>query len=74
MTKNQIQARLIERGSNFRRFALAHGYQPRTVQQAVSRYADSGKLPRGILTYKILRDLSCAIGQPVVEGLAGLTE
>ncbi len=74
MTKNQVQARLIERGSNFRRFALAHGYQPRSVQQAVARYANSGKSPRGILTYKILRDLSIAIGEPVIDGLAELTQ
>lgn len=74
MTKNQVQARLIERGSNFRRFALAHDYQPRTVQQVVSRYAGSSKPPRGILTYKILRDLSLAIGEPVIGGLAELTQ
>ena len=74
MTKNQIQARLIERGSNFRRFALAHGYQPRSVQQAVTRYANSGKTPRGILTYKILRDLSVVIGEPVIDGLDELTQ
>jgi len=34
MKKRQIHARLIEQGSNFRRFALAHGYKPRTVTQA----------------------------------------
>jgi len=73
MTKNQVQARLIERGSNFRRFALTHDYQPRTVQQAVTRYADQDKLPRGILTYKILRDLSAFIEQPVIDGLDQLT-
>lgn len=74
MTRNQIQARLIERDSNFRRFALAHNYQPRTVQQAIARYAGSGKLPRGILTYKILRDLSDFIGEPVIGGLDTLTD
>lgn len=39
MNKRQIQARLIERGSNFRQFALGAGYEPRTVTQAVSRWA-----------------------------------
>jgi len=74
MTRNQIQARLIERDSNFRRFALARGYKPRTVQQVVERYADTGKTPRGILTYKILRDLSAAIGQPVIDGMGELID
>lgn len=75
MTKNQIHARLIEGcDSNFRRFALAHGYQPRTVLQVVDRYAGTGRRPRGILTWKILRDLSESIGEPVIEGLGELIE
>lgn len=74
MTRNQIQARLIERDSNFRRFALAHDYQPRTVQQVVNRYANTQRKPRGILTFKILRDLSLVIGEPVIEGLSELID
>ncbi len=75
MTRNQVQARLIERcDSNFRRFALANNYQPRTVQQVVNRYAGTGRSPRGILTWKILRDLSKAIGEPVIEGLNELLD
>ena len=73
MTKNQLHARLIERDSNFRKFALANEYNPRTVNQAVDRYVGTGKTPRGIKTYKILRDLSTMIGEPVIEGLAELT-
>jgi len=37
MQKRQIHARLVEQGSSFRRFALKHGYKPRTVTQAVAR-------------------------------------
>lgn len=74
MTKNQVLARLIERDSNFRQFALTHGYQPRMVQQTVTRYAGTDKQPRGILTYKILRDLSTVIGEPVIAGLAELIQ
>lgn len=73
MTKQQILARLVLQDSNYRRFALAHDYQPRTVLQAVNRYANTNKKPRGILTYKILRDLSTAIGEPVIDGLDELT-
>ncbi len=72
MTKNQILAKLVLQDSNYRHFALAHQYKPRTVLQAVDRYVDTNKKPRGILTYKILRDLSKTIGEPVIEGLTEL--
>ncbi|MCE7510270.1 hypothetical protein [Alloalcanivorax xenomutans] len=69
MNKRYIQARLIERGSNFRRFALEHGYHPRTVLQVVDRWAGRQDLPRGRLSFAILRDLSEAIDQDVTPGL-----
>lgn len=69
MNKRQIHARLIERGSNYRQFALAAGYEPRTVYQAVDRWAGGIDMPRGRLTYKILRDLSKAIGKEVIPGI-----
>ena len=74
MNKRQIQARLIERGSNFRQFALGAGYEPRTVTQAVSRWAGKKELPRGRLTYKIVRDLSVVIGREVTPGILGNVE
>lgn len=69
MEKRQIQARLIERGSNFRQFALSHGYEVRTVTQVVQRWAGHDKLPRGRLTFQILRDLSRVIGKEVLPGI-----
>jgi len=69
MNKRQIQARLIERGSNFRQFALAHGYEPRTVTQVVTRWAGKRDLPRGRLSFRILHDLSQEIGREVCPGL-----
>lgn len=69
MEKRQIQARLIERDSNFRQFALAHGYEVRTVTQVVQRWAGHNKLPRGRLTFQILRDLSRVIGREVLPGI-----
>lgn len=69
MEKRQIQARLIERGSNFRQFALSHGYEVRTVTQAVQRWAGHKTLPRGRLTFQILRDLSQVIGKEVLPGI-----
>ncbi len=75
MEKRQIQARLIERGSNFRQFALTHGYEVRTVTQVVQRWAGHNKLPRGRLTFQILRDLSRVIGKEILPGiLAGNAE
>ncbi len=74
MNKRKIQARLIERDSNFRQFALCGGYEPRTVTQAVARWAGKKELPRGRLTYKILRDLSVAIGAEVIPGILNEVE
>lgn len=69
MEKRHIQARLIERGSNFRQFALSHGYEVRTVTQVVQRWAGNKKLPRGRLTFQILRDLSRVIGKEILPGI-----
>lgn len=69
MKKRQIHARLIEQGSNFRRWALQHGYEPRTVTQVVSRYAGGHAHPRGRLSYQILRQLSRDVGREVVPGI-----
>ncbi len=69
MTPNQIRARLVEKGSSFRQFALTNGYEPRTVTQAVDRWAESNSLPRGRLTFRILRDLSRELGVEILPGL-----
>lgn len=69
MAPNQIRARLVENGSSFRQFALAHGYEPRTVTQAVERWAGQEGLPRGRLTFSILRDLSREIGEEILPGI-----
>ncbi|MFJ3369784.1 hypothetical protein [Pseudomonas sp. NPDC086251] len=69
MEKRQIQARLIENGSNFRQFAISHGYEPRTVTQVVQRWAGHDTLPRGRLSFRILRDISRLIGKEVLPGI-----
>ncbi|WP_288472308.1 hypothetical protein [uncultured Pseudomonas sp.] len=69
MNKLQIQARLIERGSNFRKFALAGGYEPRTVTQVVTRWAGQRELPRGRLSFRILKELSRVIDAEIVPGI-----
>ena len=72
MEKRQIQARLIECGSNFRQFALSHGYEVRTVTQVVERWAGHETQPRGRLSFRIMQDLSRLIGKEVLPGI--LTE
>lgn len=69
MNKNQIRARLVEKGGSLRQFALAHGYEPRTVTQAVDRWAEGEGLPRGRLTFRILRDLSRELGVEILPGI-----
>ena len=69
MEKRLIQARLIERGSNFRKFAISHGYEPRTVTQVIQRWAGHSNLPSGRLSFRILKDLSVFIGQEILPGI-----
>lgn len=69
MKKQQIHARLIERETNFRRWAIANGYEPRTVTQVVNRWCGRKDFPRGRMSYRILRDLSREIGREVVPGI-----
>lgn len=69
MKKNQVHARLIERGSNFQRWAEENGYKPRTVTQVVDRWAGKQDLPRGRLSFRILLELSRAIGEEVIPGI-----
>jgi hypothetical protein len=69
MTPNQLRARLLERNTNMRQFALKHQIEPRTVQQTVHRYVGTNRTPRGLLTWRILKLLSREIDQPVIDGL-----
>ena len=45
MEKHQVRARLVERGSSYRQWAIVNNYQPRTVTQAVSRWETDLALP-----------------------------
>ncbi|MFG7339423.1 hypothetical protein ACM7LV_10860 [Pseudomonas aeruginosa] len=69
MNKRQIHARLIEQGLTFRQFALAKGYDPRTVTQTVTRWAGSDTLPNGRIAFSIMRDLSQQVGAELIPGL-----
>jgi hypothetical protein len=69
LSKRQIRARLVEQGSSLRQFALQNGYNDRSVLQAVDRWAGKRGLPRGRLTFDILKKLSNAVGGDVVEGI-----
>lgn len=69
MNSNQIRARLVEKGSSFRSFALAHGHNPRNVTQVVARWAGETRLPNGRQAFAIMRDLSLEIGVELLPGL-----
>lgn len=69
VTKKLIQARLLERNSNLHRFALSHNYHPRTVLSVVDRWVGTGRLPRGIVAFHILKDLSREIQMEIAPGL-----
>ena len=69
MNKRQIHARLIEQGTSFRQFALARGYDPRTVTQTAARWAGSDTLPNGRIAFSIMRDLSQQVGAELIPGL-----
>lgn len=69
-TVGQVKARLMERDSNLSQFAKKRGYKPRMVQQTLKRFAGKNeRQPRGLLTYRILRDLSREIEQEIIPGL-----
>jgi hypothetical protein len=69
MHKNKVRAQLVARGSSLRKWALANGYEPRTVAQTVSRWAGADRLPRGIKAFRILEKLSKELGEEVTKGV-----
>ena len=62
----RAHAALIMKGFSFASWAEANGYLPRTVIQAVHRYAGTQDQPRGRLTWKILCELSQETGIELV--------
>lgn len=69
MEKHTVRARLVEQGSSLRAWAIDNGFQPRTVAQAVHRWAGKDRLPRGLTTYRILQKLSEQIGEEITKGV-----
>lgn len=69
MKKHSVRARLVEQGSSLRAWAIDNGFQPRTVAQAVHRWAGKDRLPRGLTTYRILQKLSQEIGEEITKGV-----
>lgn len=69
MQHKDIHARMILLDTSFTRWAVDNGYNPRSVTQAVKRWAGADTLPRGRLTFRILQDLSRFIGQEILPGL-----
>lgn len=69
MNPQAVRAQLMLRGLSYRAWARARKYEPRMVVYAVNTYAGGDRLPRGRLTFRILRDLSKTIGKDIVPGV-----
>lgn len=69
MHKHKVRSVLVARGTSYAAWAAEHGYNPRTVTQSVARWAGRSELPRGLKTYRILRELSAFIGKEIVPGV-----
>jgi hypothetical protein len=74
MTKQEVFDKLEAKRTNCRQFALVYGYDPRTVPKVITRYANTRRVPRGVQTCAILRDLSAVIGEPVIDGLEAIIQ
>jgi len=69
MTKNQLKGKLIERGYTVSAWAHRNDYKPRTVLQVIHRHVGTGSKHHGLVTDRILRDLSKTVGKPVVPDM-----
>lgn len=69
MKPHQVRAALVARKTSYKQWALAHRYEPRMVVYAVNTYAGSQRKPRGLVTFRILRDLSREIGREISPGI-----
>lgn len=67
---NHIHAQLVALGTSCRAWALQRGYNPRTVQSYVQRYApDKHRVPRaGTKAERIMTELYAFIGFDPVGG------
>ena len=68
-TKQVRRQLLMATGCTYREWAAQRNYNPRTVTQAVQRWAGKKQPPRGHLTFRILRDLSREIGREISPGI-----
>lgn len=74
MKPAHVRAQLVARETSYRRWALERGYDPRLVTSVVSRYAGAQRLPRGRVSFRILRDLSQFIGKEIAPGALSVKE
>lgn len=65
-----IRGRLMMRGESVASWAAARGYQPRTVRQVIRRWAGRSGVPQGVLTSRILADLTRDLDITIVPGIA----
>lgn len=69
-----IRAKLVEKDSSLRAWAMDNGYDASTVRLAVQRYAGGATMPRARLTFRILVEVSRFTGIEVVPGILAVAE
>ena len=69
ITKRVIRARLVERGTTLRGWAIARGYRPSTVAGVIDRWAGRTEKPNGRIAFRILHEMSQDIGQEIIPGI-----
>ena len=59
MDNNQIRARLLKKGLTVAAWARRRGHDEELARRVIYRWAGRTGTPRGVLTCRILDDLSC---------------
>ncbi|MBV7262595.1 hypothetical protein KCG43_11365 [Photobacterium sp. WH24] len=68
-TAYELQGALRAKAWTVRSWALAHGYNPRTVLHCINAFAPENKrTPQRELSIKIMRDLSNTLGVDLLRG------
>ncbi|KLV09598.1 hypothetical protein ABT56_00490 [Photobacterium aquae] len=68
-TAYQLQGALRANAWTVRSWAIAHGYNPRTVLHCISTFApDQNRLPKRRLSKAIMADLSKTLSVPLMGG------
>jgi hypothetical protein len=63
-TLYELQDELYDRGLSLTGFARLYGFDPATVHRAIHEYWGTDRIPRGVVSRRILRKLNEVLSQP----------